>query len=72
LVVRFDFGIAGGTAQTMLWVNPPLSQRPLLGVPDAQISGSSFRFNRIRLHNWLFPLHLDELRIGRTYESVVP
>jgi hypothetical protein len=73
LVVRFEFGASPtATANTMLWVSPDLSQRPLLGVPDAQISSTSFRFNRIRLHNWLSPIHLDEIRIGRTYESVVP
>jgi hypothetical protein len=73
LVVRFEFGASStATANTMLWVNPDLSQRPQLGVPDAQISSTSFRFNRIRLHNWLSPIHLDEIRIGRTYLSVVP
>jgi len=73
LVVCLQFGAsATATANTMLWVNPDLSQRPLLGVPDAQISSSSFRFNRIRVHTWLSPIHLDEIRIGTTYQSVVP
>jgi hypothetical protein len=73
LVVRFEFGAsATATANTMLWVNPDLSQRPVLGVPDAQISSTSFRFNRIRIHNSLAPLHIDEIRIGRTYQSVAP
>jgi hypothetical protein len=73
LVVRFEFGASPtATANTMLWVNPDLSQRPNLGTPDAQIGSTPFRFNRIRFHNWLSPMHFDEIRFGRTYESVVP
>ena len=73
LVVRFEFGASPtATANTMLWVNPDLSQRLNLGAPDTQIGSTPFRFNRIRFHNWLSPMHFDEIQIGRTYESVVP
>jgi len=69
LVVSFVFG---PDPRTKLWVNPPIGSNAPPPVPDTELIGADFRFDRVRILTKGAGAYIDELRLGATFASVTP
>ena len=64
-------GGTGGTDRVDLFIDPPLASTP--SSPDTVINGSNFDIDRVRIAGQDGATVLvDELRVGETFEDVVP
>jgi hypothetical protein len=59
-------------ARTQLWVNPPLGTSTPPPIPEADLAGTDFRFDRVRLQASGVAAYIDEIRLGTTFASVTP
>jgi hypothetical protein len=63
-----------GASKASLWVNPPLIAPPSMA-GAATVDVADFQFNQVRIMHGFGPCQtfgVDELRLGHTWESVVP